>query len=198
MSLILASQSQTRMQMLEAAGVAFEARPAHIDEAALKDGLLAEGTSARNIADALAEAKALKISLTHPQALVLGSDQLLECGDGALLSKADTPEQAMAHLQRLSGQRHKLHSAAVIADQGQPVWRALETVTLTMRVLSDAFIADYVAAHWQDIRHCVGCYQIEGPGAQLMARIDGSHFAILGMPLLPLLGFLRDRGILEK
>ncbi|MEM1133492.1 MAG: nucleoside triphosphate pyrophosphatase [Pseudomonadota bacterium] len=198
MSLILASQSQSRQTMLRNAGVPFVAQAAHVDEETLRDGLVDRGTSPRNIADALAEAKALKISLTHGDALVLGSDQILETADGSMLSKAPSPDAAKAHLQRLSGQRHTLHSAAVIAENGEPIWRALESVTMIMRPLSDSFIDQYVAANWESIRYCVGCYQIEGAGAQLFARIDGSHFAILGMPLFPVLGFLRERGMLQK
>ncbi|MEO1046550.1 MAG: nucleoside triphosphate pyrophosphatase [Pseudomonadota bacterium] len=198
MTLVLASGSATRAALLCAAGVPFTARPAHIDEDALKQGLLDQNMSARDIADALAEAKARKQSLIQPGALVLGADQTLELADGTLLSKAQSPEEAVTFLQRMSGQRHRLHSAAVIAENGEPIWRALESVKLTMRPLGRDYVADYVASHWDDIRHSVGCYQIEAVGAQLMARIDGSHFAILGLPLLPLLGFLRDRGIMAS
>lgn len=202
MTLILASQSQTRGDMLRAAGISFTARAARVDEAALKDALTDQGISVRNIADALAEAKAVKISLTADMiadtALVLGADQTLEMADGTMLSKPASPDEAAAHLRQLSGQRHTLHSAAVIAENGDAIWRAVETASLTMRHLSENFIEEYVAAHWEDIRYCVGCYQIEGIGAQLFNRVEGSHFAVLGLPLLPLLFYLRDREILAK
>jgi septum formation protein len=193
--LILASTSAARRAMLARAGVECDAMAPMVDEEMIKLSLLAQGFGARDIADALAEAKAVKLSGKHAGALVIGADQTLELDDGTMLDKPQSPDEAMAHLSMMSGKTHKLLSAAVVAEAGQPVWRFVATSRLLMRPLSQAFIGDYVNRHWQDIRHCVGCYQIEGAGAQLFSHIKGTHFDIMGLPLLPLLGFLRERGI---
>jgi septum formation protein len=194
--LILASTSAARREMLARAGVLCDAMAPMVDEAIIKESLLQQGFGARDIADALAEAKAVKLSAKHGDALVIGADQMLELDDGTMLDKPESPEQAIAHLKQMSGKTHKLLSAAVMAERGEPVWRFVATSRLLMRPLSDSFITDYVERHWDDIRHCVGCYQIEGAGAQLFSHIKGTHFDIMGLPLLPLLGFLRERGIL--
>ncbi|QTD57815.1 Maf family protein [Parasphingorhabdus cellanae] len=196
--LILASQSKARRAMLEAAGVTIEALAPNVDEDALKDGLRADGVTARNLADALAEAKAVRLSRRIGVALVLGGDQVLALEDGAMLDKPSSPNDAKAHLRLLSGKKHKLFSAAVIADQGSPVWRHIDIATLTMRSLSGAFIDSYVDAEWDNIRHCVGCYEIEGRGAQLFSDIRGSQFTIMGLPLLHLLDYLRVRGVIPS
>lgn len=188
--LILASASETRAAMLREARIPFEVRPARIDEAAVKEALVAEGHSPRDVADALAELKALRVRLPG---LVLGCDQVLD-HDGAILSKPATPQEAVARLEALSGARHRLHSAAVLAEEGRAVWRHVASVTLTMRRLSSGFVADYVARHWEAIRHTPGAYLIEGEGARLFHRIDGDHFAALGLPLLPLIDVLVTRG----
>lgn len=180
--------------MLACAGVECDAMAPMVDEAAVKESLLEQGLGARDIADALAEAKAVKLSGKYPVALVIGADQTLALADGTMLDKPASPEDAAGHLAQMAGTTHKLFSAVVVAEQGTPVWRFVATSRMTMRPLSSAFIEDYVARHWDDIRHCVGCYQIEGAGAQLFSQAEGSHFDIMGMPLLPLLGFLRDRG----
>jgi septum formation protein len=130
--------------------------------------------------------------------MVLGADQMLELADGTQLDKPADADEARAHLAAMSGTTHRLLTAAVIVEDGAPVWRHVEVVKLAMRTLSDAFIDAYVARHWQDIRHSVGCYRIEREGAQLFQRIDGSHFAIIGLPLLPLLDYLRVRGKLPS
>ncbi len=166
-----------------------------VDEDAVKESLLEQRFAARDIADALAEAKAVKLSSKHPQALVIGADQTLALDDGTMLDKPENSAQAKAQLAAMAGKTHKLFSAAVVAEGGEPVWRFVATSRMTVRHLSDEFIHSYVEQHWEDIHHCVGCYQIEGAGAQLFSRIDGSHFDIMGLPLLPLLGFLRERGI---
>ena len=194
--LLLASQSESRARLLADAGVPFEKVNAGVDEESARDALDAEGVSARNLADALAELKALKPSLRHGTALVLGCDQTLELVDGARVDKVESREEAAALLARMSGNPHKLHSAAVIAEGGRPVWRHIESVTLQMRPLSSAFIADYLDGDWDQCRWCVGCYRIEGPGVQLFSRITGSLFAVQGLPLLPLLDYLRTRSIL--
>lgn len=192
--LILASQSASRTTMLAAAGVPFTAEPAYADEAALKAAMA--GRHPRDVADALAELKALKVSARHPGHLVLGSDSLAVLDDGTVLDKPTSREEARDHLTRMSGKRHDLVSAAVIAENGQAVWRVVDKAKMFVRPLSPAFIETYLDAEWPAIAGCVGCYRIEGPGAQLFARIDGSQFTVLGMPLLPVLDYLRVRQVL--
>ncbi|WP_310498580.1 nucleoside triphosphate pyrophosphatase [Sandarakinorhabdus sp.] len=196
--IILASQSAARRAMLDAAGVAHLALPAHVDEEGVTASLLAEAASPERIADALAELKAIKISRQHSDALVLGADSVVVTHDGRLLSKPGTLAGAQAQLRDLSGTSHRLISAAVIAQGGQPVWRAGGAVRLTMRPLSDAFIADYLAREGADVLGCVGCYRIEGLGAQLFSRIDGDQFTIRGLPLLAVLDYLRTRGVMAS
>ena len=192
--LILASQSASRTTMLAAAGVPFTAEPAYADEAALKAAMA--GRHPRDVADALAELKALKVSARHPGHLVLGSDSLAVLDDGTILDKPTSRDEARDHLTRMSGKRHDLVSAAVIAENGQAVWRVVDKAKMFVRPLSPAFIETYLDAEWPAIAGCVGCYRIEGPGAQLFARIDGSQFTVLGMPLLPVLDYLRVRQVL--
>lgn len=195
---VLASQSASRRAMLAAAGVPHHSVSPAVDEEALKDALRAEGHGARQLADALAEAKALKLSIRMPGALVLGCDQTLELDDGTMLDKAMDQADAAAILRRLSGTTHMLHSAAVICENGAPVWRAVESASLSVRLLTDAFIETYLEQEWDQCRWCVGCYRIEGPGAQLFSAIKGTHFAIQGLPLLGLLDFLRMRGVVAR
>lgn len=164
-----------------------------VDEDALKQALEAEDLAPRDLADALAEAKAVKISAKHPEALVIGADQVLAVDDGGLFDKAQTLDVARQQLQMLSGKGHRLFSAIVLAVAGVPVWRHVGIVRLAVRPLSEEFVADYVARNWDAVRHCVGCYQIEGEGAQLFTRIEGDYFDIMGLPLLPLLAYLRER-----
>ena len=194
--LILASTSSARRMMLKLAGVDCDAIAPTVDEESIKQNLLNHKLNARDIADALAEAKAVKLSSKFPQAFVIGADQTLECADGSMLDKPESQEDAIAQLMQMAGSTHKLYSAVVVAERGAPVWRFVATSRMTVRPLSDAFIADYVDTHWDAIQHCVGCYQIEGVGAQLFSQIQGSHFDIMGLPLMPLLSFLRERGIL--
>ncbi len=184
--------------MLTAAGVAVEAVAPNVDEDALKDGLKSEGVTARNLADALAEAKAVRLSQRIGTGMVLGADQVLTLEDGTMFDKPTDSADAIAHLKLLSGRKHKLFSAAVIAEQGIPVWRHIDSATLSVRLLSDSFIEQYVESEWANIRHCVGCYEIEGRGAQLFSAITGSQFTIMGLPLLHLLDYLRIRGILPS
>ncbi|WP_417617372.1 Maf family protein [Parasphingorhabdus sp.] len=196
--LILASKSKARLAMLTAAGVAVEAIAPNVDEDALKDGLKSEGITARNLADALAEAKAVRLSQRIGAGLILGADQVLALDDGTMLDKPADPAEAIAHLKLLSGRKHKLFSAAVIAEQGIAVWRHIDVATLSVRMLSDSFIEQYVESEWDNIRYCVGCYEIEGRGAQLFSAIAGSQFTIMGLPLLHLLDYLRIRSILPS
>jgi septum formation protein len=192
--LLLASQSAGRAQMLRDAGLDFAVEPALVDEAALTAALQAEGQTPRNIADALAEAKALKLSARRPGQLVIGADQLLVSDDGTVFAKPETPDGAAAQLRQLSGQRHRLLSAVVVAEHGMVLWRHIGEAQMWVRALSPAFIADYVAQHWDRIRWTVGCYEVEGAGVQLFARTDGDRWTIIGLPMLALLAWLRDRG----
>jgi septum formation protein len=198
MTLVLASQSASRRAMLDAAGVPHEAVAAQVDEAAAKASLLADGISPRALADALAELKALKVSSLAPGALVLGGDSLVALDDGTLLDKPVSRDQAGEHLRRMSGRTHDLYSAAVIAEGGRAVWRHVDRARLHVRPLSEAFIESYLDREWPAIAGCVGCFRIEGPGVQLFSRTEGSHFTILGMPLLPILGYLRERAVLTS
>jgi septum formation protein len=195
MKLLLASRSAARRAMLEAAGIPFEPVQAMLDEAAAKSALWSAGFDARGVAEELALRKALSAAAGAGD-LVLGSDQTLERDDGTLLGKPASPAEARGQLLSLAGATHKLHAAAAIVQGGGAVWRHCETVELTMRPLGDAFLDSYLEREWEAIRWCVGGYRIEGLGAQLFDRIQGSHFAILGMPLLPLLADLRERGLL--
>ena len=192
--IILASGSVGRLAMLRATGVEVEAHSSSVDEDSIKAALIAEGAKPRDIADALADAKAAKVSRKFPTELVLGCDQILVTADGGLLDKPTSSDEAKTHLQMLSASTHKLISAAVICESGVPVWRIVDTAKLTMRALSEAFIEAYVAQHWQEVRHCVGCYRIEAEGAQLFSAISGSQFTVIGLPLLPVLDYLRVRG----
>ena len=195
--IVLASQSAARRAMLTAAGVAHDALPAHIDEDGVTAGLQAEGASPERIADALAELKAVKISRSLPGVLVLGADSVVVTADGALIAKPETRPRAEAQLRQLAGTTHRLISAAVIAENGTPVWRAGGAARLTMRALSDGFISRYLDAEGDAVLGCVGCYRIEGLGAQLFSRIDGDQFIIRGLPLLAVLDYLRVRAELD-
>lgn len=198
MRLVLASGSASRRAMLEAAGVPFSATSPGVDEDAAKAGLRANGVAPRDFADALAELKALRVSQREPDALSLGSDSLMVLADGTILDKPVSREEAADHLRAMSGGRHAIVSAAVIAEQGRPVWRHVDRAVLQVRPLSEAFLVHYLDAEWPAIAGCAGCFRIEGLGAQLFARIEGSQFTVLGMPLLPVLDYLRVRGVLTS
>ncbi|MBD1206099.1 MAG: septum formation protein Maf [Rhodobacteraceae bacterium] len=193
--IILASASTIRRQLLENAGVTVDALPARVDEDTIRAALQAEGAKHRDIADTLAEMKARKLAERHPSSLVIGSDQVLKL-DGEIWGKPETPDAARSQLQRLRGRTHRLVSAVVLYDQAKPIWRHVEEASLTMRSFSDGFLDDYVARNWDDIRHSVGAYQLEREGARLFAAVDGNHFTILGLPLLPLLNYLSQRGFI--
>jgi septum formation protein len=194
--LILASNSRSRAAVLRAAGLDFTQIGSGVDEEALKASLRAEGASVARQADLLAETKALKVSISHP-GVVLGCDQMLEL-DGEGLDKVSTRQEARAILLRLRGKTHVLQSAIVACVEGAAVWRHLSQPRLRMRDFSDTFLEGYLDAIGPAAFEGVGCYQVEGRGALLFDRIDGDLFSIMGMPLLPLLQWLRDRGTLQS
>ena len=195
--LVLASGSGIRRQMLENAGVSFEVSLPRVDEDAVRQSLLAEGASARDIADALAELKARKVSTRMPGALVLGCDQVLSF-DGQIMAKPTSREQAEQQLRQLRGAGHQLLSAAVICEDGQPIWRFVGTVRLQMRDFSDSYLTTYLDRNWPDISNSVGGYKLESEGVRLFNLVDGDYFTVLGMPLLELLSYLTLRGDLQK
>ena len=195
-TLILASQSASRRAMLTDAGVPFTPMAAMVDEDSAKQALA--DLSPRDLADALAELKAVKIATQVPGALVLGSDSLVALADGTRLDKPVDRDDAACHLRAMSGGIHDLWSAAVIAENGRAVWRQVDRARLHVRPLGDAFIDRYLDAEWPAIAGCVGCFRVEGPGVQLFSRLDGSHFTILGLPLLQVLDYARVRGMLMR
>ena len=194
---ILASGSSIRQQLLRNAGLDFKVQPARIDEEAIKQALLAEDGTPRDIADALAEMKARKISDKQPGALVLGCDQVLSF-DGALLSKPASRRDARIQLQKMRGHRHELISAVVIYEDGKPVWRHVGVVRMSMRRFSDDYLDGDIDRNWESIRHAVGTYKLEEEGVRLFTQIDGDYFTVLGIPLLNLLSYLGLRGVLEQ
>jgi septum formation protein len=191
--LVLASGSASRARMLTAAGVDFIKAPADIDEAAL----MPADDAAAAAALALAGLKALSVSEHRPGALVLGGDSILDF-QGERISKSPDVPAARTLLTRLSGQTHRIVSAAVLARDGQVVWRHIGEGALTMRRLSPAFIDAYLAVEAPAVLASVGCYHLEGRGAQLFDRIDGDFFSILGLPLIAVLAALREQGLLQS
>ncbi|MFN8918658.1 MAG: Maf family protein, partial [Hyphomonadaceae bacterium] len=187
-----ASTSAIRRHLLTQAGINFEAVGSGVDEDAVKESMRAEGASPRNQADKLAELKALKVSQRRP-GFVLGCDQILSF-EGHSFDKAENLDEAFERLSQLRGRTHSLECAAVIAKDGQAVWRLVTSPKLTMRDFSDDFLRSYLKHHGQEALSSVGCYQFEGPGAQLFERVEGDFFSILGLPLLEVLAFLRLHG----
>ncbi|WP_085307443.1 Maf family protein [Planktotalea arctica] len=197
MPLILASGSETRRDMLVNAGVAIEVIKPRVDEEMMRDALLADDESPRDIADTLAEMKARRVSEKHPGRLVLGCDQVLDL-KGRLFSKVCDIEEARAQLMELRGKRHSLLSAAVLYEDGKPIWRHVGQARLTMRVFTDAFLDDYLSRNFEDVRHCVGCYKLEAEGVRLFSQVEGNHFTVLGLPLIELLNYLTLKGELQQ
>jgi septum formation protein len=194
--IVLASKSASRAAVLKAAGLTFTQVSPGVDEDAIKAGLRAEGASIAKQADLLAETKALKVSASHA-GVVLGCDQMLDL-DGEAFDKVSTREEAREVLRRLRDKTHVLQSAIVACVEGAAVWRHLSQPRLRMRAFSDSFLETYLDAIGERAFESVGSYQVEGRGAQLFERIEGDHFSILGMPLLPLMQWLRDRGTIPS
>jgi septum formation protein len=191
-ALVLASSSPIRAHMLDAAGVEFRVEPASINEAKVK---MAHKGDAASLAAELASAKAASISALRPGDTVIGSDSLMTV-DGHRFDKPLDRDEAAEHLRTFSGQAIILVSAVSLARGGKVEWSHADSATLYVRILSDAFIESYLDAEWPEVGYCVGVFRMEGLGVQLFERVDGDHFTILGMPLLPLLGALRARGLI--
>jgi len=196
MAIILASASPARQAILKNAGLAFDSLPADIDERAAEAPLLQSGAGADDLAQALAMIKASHVSENRPADLVIGADQTLEL-EGERFTKPADMAAARRQLLNLAGKPHRLHSALACSRDGAVIWQHMESVTLTMRPLTPQEIGRYLARVGERALTSVGAYQIEGPGIQLFERIDGDYFAILGLPLLPLLAFLRAQGEME-
>ncbi|HEX7073510.1 MAG TPA: Maf family nucleotide pyrophosphatase [Hyphomicrobiaceae bacterium] len=192
--IILASASPTRQRLLTAAGIPFKAVAACVDETVIRETLTADGAEVdpADMAEVLARAKAEDVSARHPGSIVIGADQVLSCGS-ELFTKPGTMDRARDALLALRGRAHQLHTAAVIAEDGETEWVHVDTADLWMRNFSPAFVGRYLAKVGGDVLGSVGAYQIEGPGIQLFERIEGDYFAILGLPMLPLLKELRAR-----
>jgi septum formation protein len=194
--LVLASASVARAAILRAAGLQFEIRAASVDEAEIKNAMRANDPDGGATAQALALAKARRVSAQVPGTLVIGADQLLTC-DGEWFDKPSDRDAASAQLRRLRGRSHQLVTAVTVMQDDAEVWTTLARPTLTMRVFSDAFLDDYLEQAGDAVLTSVGGYQLEGLGAQLFAEIEGDWFSILGLPLMPLLDFLREQGIVQ-
>lgn len=193
--IVLASGSATRTRMLRQAGVELIADAPAVDEAGIKAALQADGATAADVAETLAELKAMRVSRNHPGALVIGADQMLECGD-VWFDKPGDADHARAQLIALRGKTHILVSSVVGTRDGVRLWHHTDRASLTMRHFTDAFLDEYLAACGSEIAGSVGAYHLEGRGAQLFQRVEGDYFTVLGLPLLPLLDWLRAQGVL--
>jgi septum formation protein len=194
-ALILASSSTTRANILNKAGLTFTIERPNVDEASVRRTMIADGMSLETGAALLAEMKALEVSQVQPEAFTIGADQILECG-GVWFEKPQTIDQARTQLLDLRGKRHRLISSVVVAVGGTKVWEHTDQAEMTMRAIGDVFLEDYIAIMGNRMFWSVGGYQLEGVGSQLFSKVLGNHYTILGLPLLPLLGFLRSHDIL--
>ena len=194
---VLASASRARLELLRRAGIDVRAEPARVDEAEVKAALRAENAEVTAAAETLAELKAQRVSRRAPGALVIGADQILEC-EGRWFDKPADRAGAAEHLRALSGKTHALVTAACVVRDGVRLWHHREAPRLTMRPLDESFIESYLDAAGPEALQTVGAYQLEGRGAQLFTKVTGDYFTILGLPLLPLLGFLREQGVLPS
>ncbi len=197
MALILASTSTTRLQILRAAGLEVDAVAARVDEASVRDALVAEVARPRDIADMLAEMKARKVAERRPGDVVLGCDQILAL-DAEVFAKPATVDDARTQLRHLRGKTHRLHSALVAYENAEPVWRYVGEARMTMHQFSDAYLDAYLERNWDSVRHSVGGYKIEEEGVRLFSAVIGDHFTILGLPLLPLLAWMGTRGMIDR
>jgi len=193
---VLASASPARKALLTGAGLSVAAHPAAIDEDAVKQAMRADGAEIHDVAETLAEMKARRVARNHPDALVVGADQMLVCEDVWFDKPVDRPGAA-DQLRRLRGRRHELVAAVVVVHGETRLWHATDRARMTMRPFTDAFLERYLDAVGEAAYASVGGYQLEGRGAQLFARVEGDYFTVLGLPLLPLLDYLRGRGVLE-
>jgi septum formation protein len=196
-ALILASASKSRANLMQAAGLVFECVPPHVDEDAIKASLKAEGHTAADCAQALAAFKAGTISQRYPESLVIGADQMLEC-DGVWFDKPKDAAEVRNHMLTLRGKTHVLPTSVVVAMNGAPIWHHTVSPKLTVRDFSDTFLDEYVAEVGAAVISSVGAYHLEGRGAQLFTKIEGDFFTILGLPLLPLLAFLREHQVVRS
>lgn len=194
--LILASGSAIRRQILDGAGLNYEVITRPVDEAAIKAAMLAENARLRDIADALAEAKAMRVS-RQESGLVIGADQIMVM-DGNLFDKPNTLDEARQRLISMRGKKHELLGAVVICENGMPVWRHICRTKLWVREFSDSFLDWYIETEGEALTKSVGAYRFEGPGAQLFEKVEGGFFGILGLDLLPVLDYLRMRGVLTS
>lgn len=195
--LILASRSPIRAKLLQQSGIEFESVSALVDEEMMKAAMLAEQAPHRDIADKLAEIKALKVSQKNLGSFVLGCDQILSF-DGKVFSKPKDQSDLRKQLSVLKSGTHELFSAAVICQDAKPIWRFIGKARLTMRDFSETFLDNYIEQNWKLVENCVGGYQIEGEGIRLFQRLDGDYFSILGMPLLEITSYLTERGVIKR
>ena len=194
--IILASKSQIRSELLLKAGLKFTAIDAKIDEEEAKSSYINKGCSARDLADILAAMKAKKLSCKYLDKLVIGCDQIMEC-NGQILSKANNPTDLADQLKFLRSKSHTLYSACVVYFANKAEWRFIGSATITMRNLSDEYISKYVDDNWDEVKHCVGGYKIENSGISFLSKINGDYFSILGLPIIQLLDYLVNRGVLK-
>ena len=194
--IILASKSQIRSELLLKTGLKFTVVDANIDEKEVKFFYMKEGYSAGDLADILAAMKAKKLSCRYLDKLVIGCDQIMEC-NGQIFSKANNPTNLVEQLRVLRNNSHTLYSACVVYFENKPEWRFVGSATVTMRNLSDEYISNYVDDNWNDVKHCIGGYKIENSGIFMLSKINGDYFSILGLPIIQLLDYLVNRGVLK-